>query len=93
MTKYIAKCFDMSLKDSNCYLRGYFKIIDYRYENPSKNDYSERHHIVPKCWFRINGFGNGDRMENIVVLSPKEHLKVHVLLVHYFNSVNDVCMA
>lgn len=38
------------------------------------NEYTEKHHIIPKC------IGGTDELDNIVVLSAKEHFICHMLL-------------
>jgi hypothetical protein len=42
------------------------------------NNYSEKHHIVPKC------LGGSNRKENIVRLTPEEHYVAHQLLVRMY---------
>lgn len=40
----------------------------------SKDEYKERHHIIPKC------MGGGDKEENLIDLYAKEHFIAHKLL-------------
>lgn len=81
---YFYQCFDMKNIKTNIRLREYFRIINYRKINPSNEKYRERHHIVPKSWFRMNNIKVITDNDNIVYLSIREHLKVHVLLTYYF---------
>ncbi len=58
----------------------YFAIIEKaRSENRSKkNGYFENHHIHPKC------FGGGNEKPNLVLLTAREHLVCHRLLIRMF---------
>lgn len=51
---------------SNCKLRGLNKLL--------LNFYTETHHILPRC------LGGGDEENNLVLLTPLEHLVAHILL-------------
>ena len=37
------------------------------------------HHIIPKCWFKKNNLPVDNSKDNIVLLSPEEHMKAHKL--------------
>lgn len=58
----------------NKYFNWYFNIIN-KSKNQVKNDYVEKHHIIPKC------MGGTDEPENIVPLTAREHFICHWLLV------------
>lgn len=71
----------------NKYTRYYFSIID-RAKNRKINNYYEKHHIIPDCFY-INrkrkgpkGTLSGDPndSENIVKLTAREHFVCHLLL-------------
>ena len=38
-----------------------------------------KHHIIPKCWFRMNHLPIDNSKDNIVLLSYEDHVKVHKL--------------
>ena len=38
-----------------------------------------KHHIIPKCWFKINGLEVDNSDKNLVLLSKEDHAKVHKL--------------
>lgn len=38
-----------------------------------------KHHIVPRCWFKMNNLPVDNSKENIVLLSYEDHIKVHKL--------------
>lgn len=38
-----------------------------------------RHHIIPRSWFKWKGIEIDNSKDNLVILSPEEHLKVHKL--------------
>lgn len=39
-----------------------------------------KHHIVPKCWFKMNGLEVDNSNDNLVKLSYDDHIKVHMLM-------------
>lgn len=59
-------------------------IIDRRSKEKylSKENYTETHHIIPKC---MNG---GDEKENIIKLIPEDHFFVHLLLAKIYGGKN-----
>lgn len=38
-----------------------------------------KHHIIPKCWFKLNGLEVDNSEKNLVLLSKEDHAKVHKL--------------
>lgn len=57
------------------YARIYSEFIaDRLTKQPVKPDYFERHHIKPRC------LGGGDEPENMIRLTPEDHLFAHILL-------------
>ena len=40
-----------------------------------------KHHIIPRCWFKLKGIDIDNSKDNIVLLSEEEHLKVHKLAI------------
>ena len=40
-----------------------------------------KHHIVPKCWFKKNELNVDNSKDNLVLLTPEDHQKVHKLTV------------
>lgn len=78
------------------YTKWYYQIVDNAL-NRSTSGYTERHHIVPKCFFeKYNGTltGNPDDKNNLVDLTPREHFICHWLLIkmtsgkQYYQMVN-----
>lgn len=78
-------------------------ILDYRRQNVLKPIQSskhrplnyikcQKHHIIPRCWYRHNGYTIDNSDYNIIFLTPGEHLEIHVLMREYFRSVNDIDM-
>ena len=39
------------------------------------------HHIIPKCWFKMNNLPIDNSKDNLVLLSEEDHQKVHRLCV------------
>lgn len=58
----------------NKYSKAYFKLVDYRLQNPAPDDYTEKHHIIPKS---LKGSDVG---LNMVTLNVREHLFCHKIL-------------
>ena len=56
------------------YKKNYYDYINYIKTLNRKLDYSERHHIVPRC------LGGSDDKFNLVVLTAREHFLAHYLL-------------
>jgi len=65
---------------SNKYSKWYYSIIaNSQTRNLLPNTYVEKHHILPKS------LGGNNKKENIAVLTAKEHLICHLLLVRMTN--------
>ena len=47
-----------------------------RLNPPSKG---HKHHIIPKCWFKKNNLPIDNSNDNLVLLTPEDHAKVHKL--------------
>ena len=52
-------------------------IINSSRLNPPESGH--KHHIIPKCWFRMNNIPIDNSKDNIVLLSYEDHVKVHKL--------------
>lgn len=62
----------------NKYKKWYFNIINNRLKNPKLDEYTESHHIVPRC------LGGTDEKSNLVELTAREHYICHLLLTSIF---------
>lgn len=38
-----------------------------------------KHHIIPRCWFKMNNIPIDNSKDNLVLLSYEDHIKVHKL--------------
>lgn len=56
------------------YKKNYYDYINYIKTLNRKLDYSEKHHIIPRC------LGGSDDKSNLVVLTAREHFLAHYLL-------------
>lgn len=63
-----------NLFHKNKYTKWYMLLTDYRKEFPCQNNYTEKHHIIPKS------IGGSNKKDNIAVLSVREHIFCHKLL-------------
>lgn len=52
-------------------------IINSSRLNPPESGH--KHHIVPKCWFKMNNLPIDNSKANLVLLSYEDHVKVHKL--------------
>lgn len=73
----------------NKYTKVYYQIINRSRDmnRNKKEDYFERHHIVPKS------MGGSNDKDNRVLLTPKEHYICHLLLTKMVNGINKQKMA
>lgn len=46
--------------------------------NPPESGH--KHHIIPKCWFKMNNLPIDNSKDNLVLLSYEDHIKVHKLM-------------
>lgn len=75
-----------------------YEIIKFRQNNVlkkvpvSKRDknyvYCESHHIIPKSWFKIHKLKIDNSSCNVINLTAKEHILVHIYLRKYFENKN-----
>lgn len=61
-------------KVENKYFNWYCSIITNRIDTPPNVDYTETHHILPKC------MGGTEQQKNLVVVTAREHFILHALL-------------
>ena len=52
-------------------------IINVARFNPPKEGHM--HHIIPKCWFKMNNLPIDNSKDNLVLLSYENHVKIHKL--------------
>ena len=61
-------------------------IINFARLNPPTKGH--KHHIIPKCWFKKNNLPVDNSKDNLVLLTPEDHAKVHKLA--YLCSKNEI---
>ena len=71
----------------NEFTKQYIELIESARNNPPQDEYTEKHHIIPRS------LGGPDNPDNIVVLSLRDHLLAHKLLVDMTEGVNRGKMA
>lgn len=62
------------------YLNIYNQLMMQRIKEPSTAQYTERHHIAPRC------VGGSNSKDNLVTLSAKEHYVAHHLLYKHYKT-------
>ena len=86
----IETCFDLS----NIFIKQMLNIFNYAIIH-NTTGYLESHHIIPKSWYKRNNISNTDiinNKDNLIKLTPRQHLEIHVLLKKYYQSINDLYM-
>ena len=69
-----------------------FSILEDRIKHNISKDsgiYTEKHHIIPKCWYKRIGIPIDNTKSNIVNVTFSEHIILHILLKKYFESIDD----
>ena len=71
----------------NKYKKWYYAIVENAKNRPSlKNEYTEKHHIIPRC------VGGDNSKSNLVILTAREHFICHLLLTKMFSDENKYKM-
>ena len=52
-------------------------IINKARLNPPKEGH--KHHIIPRCWFKMNNIPVDNSKDNLVLLTYEDHIKIHKL--------------
>lgn len=65
------------------YTTWYFNIIKLAQQRSCVSDYTERHHIIPKC------LGGTNKKDNLVLLKAREHFICHLLLTRMVESCEN----
>ena len=52
-------------------------IINFAKLNPPKEGH--KHHIIPRCWFKMNNLPVDNSKDNLVLLTYEDHVNVHKL--------------
>ena len=63
--------------DYNQHFVAMMNIINAARLNPPESGH--KHHIIPRCWFKMNNLPVDNSKDNLVLLSVEDHIKVHRL--------------
>lgn len=80
------KLIDLGLCKKNKYLTKYVKLIISNLNTKKQKGY-DRHHIIPRYYYKYNNLELDNSLENLVCLSRSDHLLAHLYLC--FCSTND----
>ena len=69
----VLKCFTY-----NQHFVAMMNIINNARLNPPESGH--KHHIIPRCWFKMNNLHIDNSKDNLVLLSYEDHCKVHKLM-------------
>ena len=63
--------------DYNQHFVAMMNIINDARKNPPVK--GQEHHIIPRCWYKVNNLKVDNSKDNLVLLTYEQHLKVHLL--------------
>lgn len=82
----------------NEYLIKYCNLIE-RNRNTHNYKGTNKHHIIPKSWFKLNGVQVDNSTNNLVTLSYRDHVMAHYYLclctienLQYANQLALICL-
>ena len=75
------KLLSLDLFEENEYFYKYCKLIEDNTETKREKYKTQKHHIIPKCFFRYNNLEEDNSNTNIVNLLYKDHVLAHCYLV------------
>ena len=64
----------------NEYLQKYSQIIERNGKTPIRGKQTHKHHILPKCWFKLTNNEINNDLNNLVNLPCREHFLAHYYL-------------
>ncbi len=64
----------------NEYLHKYCQIIERNRRTPIRGKQTHKHHIIPKCWFKLTNNVINNDLNNLVNLPCREHCLAHYYL-------------
>lgn len=74
----------------NLYIKKYLNLISYRQKYKlDPNIYQEKHHIIPRYFYKVNKLKIDGSSKNIVNLTAKEHILAHLYLYKYYSLENN----
>lgn len=71
---------DLDLVEDNNYLTLYCDLIENNKDNKAQLYKTQRHHIIPRCYYKTAGLPLDNSPDNIVNLDFKNHVLAHLLL-------------
>lgn len=74
------KFIDSNLFNINTYLLAYTALVTIRQLEPSLQNYTEKHHIIPRSYYKYFKSTIDNSKTNLVKLSYKEHILAHYYL-------------
>jgi hypothetical protein len=69
----------LNIFQNNEYFNNYIDLI-LKNKYKEKTKYTQRHHIIPKCYFKINKLVVDDNIDNLVNLDYTDHILAHYYL-------------
>lgn len=75
------KLLDLNIFEDNEYLDKYVELIESNRETKKERFKTDKHHIIPRCYFHLNKIKIDNSKENLVNLLYKDHVLAHYYLV------------
>jgi hypothetical protein len=83
----------------NEHLQNYVRLVESRKGIRSRGTLSNKHHIIPRSWFKMFGEEIDNSPRNLVVLTYREHVLAHYYLclcttgkLQYANELALICL-
>lgn len=83
----------------NEYLSLYCRLIEQNGRTPVQPRVTNKHHIIPKAWFKLNNYMIDNSLSNLVNLRYREHVLAHYYLclcttgkLQYANELALICL-
>lgn len=83
----------------NEYLHRYVSLVERNTNTSVRGHKTNKHHIIPRCWFKLNHCSVDNSLSNLVNLVYREHVLAHYYLclcttdkLQYANELALVCL-
>ena len=84
---------------NNEYLEKYVRLVEMHKGKQSRKTLTNKHHILPRSWFKMTGREVDNSAQNLVTLAYREHVLAHYFLclctekeLQYANELALICL-
>ena len=64
----------------NFYLQKYIELISKHIKTKQVPKLTNKHHVIPKLWFKLNGLQVDNSISNLINIPYREHVLAHYYL-------------